>query len=304
MLQTRTIINNERSPRGSQVPTAVTVELLTATHQPEVLAFLSQRPIHTVAMKSFVRDNGLESPLNRGDFYGCRDINGHLEGVALVGHSTLIETLSDRALEALALVARECPYTHMIMGEQERVADFWSNYADAGIRPRLACREWLLELHAPDTTTKAVPGLRLATEEELEMVMPIQAQLAFEESGVDPLKVDPEGFLKRCLRRIQQGRTWVLFKADALIFKADVISETDEVVYLEGVWVRDGNRSNGYGARCIAELSRRLLTRTKSICLLANELNIGALTFYRKCGFRFRSTYETIFLSKKGTLTH
>jgi GNAT superfamily N-acetyltransferase len=304
MLHTPSTINNERSPRVAQVRAAVTVELLTAAHKTEVLDFLSQRPIHTVAMKSFIRDNGLESPLNRGNFYGCRDINGHLEGVALVGHATLMETLSDRALEALARVARECPYTHMIMGERERIADFWTNYADTGIQPRLACREWLLELHTTDATRKSVPGLRLATEEELEMVMPIQAQLALQESGIDPLKVDPEGFRKRCLRRIQQGRTWVLFKADDLVFKADVISETDEVIYLEGIWVRDASRSNGYGARCIAELSRRLLTRSKSICLLANELNIGALTFYRKCGFRFRSTYETIFLSKKGSLTH
>jgi hypothetical protein len=80
----------------SRVPVtvpAVTVELLTAKDEIEVLAFLSQRPIHTFAMKSFIHDNGLVSPLNRGSFYGCRDINGHLEGVALVGHATLLETV-------------------------------------------------------------------------------------------------------------------------------------------------------------------------------------------------------------------
>jgi len=54
----------------------------------------------------------------------------------------------------------------------------------------------------------------------------------------------------------------------------------------------------------MAELSRRLLTKTNSLCLLANELNTRALKFYKKCGFLFRSTYETIFLSNKESFSH
>src|SRR6185295_202544 len=190
----------------SNSPDAVEVQLLTAKDEFEVLAFLSQRPIHTVMMKSLIRDNGLVSPLNRGSFYGCRDFNGHLEGVALVGHATLMETVSDRALHALARVARECPYTHMIMGEQERITDFWANYSETGRNPRLACRELLLELQIPGLREQSAAGLRQATENELDAVMEIQAQLAFEESGVNPLETDPQGFRRRCLRRIRQGR--------------------------------------------------------------------------------------------------
>ena len=305
MLQTtKTPRANQSVSKLSAALTEINVELLTADKKTEVLAFLSQRPIHTVAMQSFIHDNGLESPLNRGRFYGYRDVNGRLEGVALVGHATLMETVSDRALRALARVARDCSYTHMIMGEQDRVADFWSSYSENGQEPRLACREWLLELQAPDATFESVPALRLATEDELEFVMPIQAQLALEESGVDPSKVDPEGFRKRCLRRIQQQRTWVLFEAGQLIFKADVIAETNQVIYLEGIWVREEARNDGTGTRCMTELSRRLLAKVNSLCLLANELNIRAIAFYRKCGFRFRATYETIFLTKKESFTH
>jgi len=283
---------------------SVDVQLLTAKDELEVLAFLSQRPIHTVAMKSLIRDNGLVSPLNRGNFYGCRDVNGSLEGVALVGHATLIETVSDRALQALARVARDCPYTHMIMGEQERITEFWSNYAESGHSPRLACRELLLELEKPRGTEKSVPGLRQATEQELDLVMQIQAQLAWEESGVNPLDVDPRGFRRRCLRRIRQGRTWVLFQDDTLVFKADVISETRDVIYLEGIWIADHKRNDGLGTRCMSELARKLLRSAKSLCLLTNELNTGALAFYRKCGFLFRATYETIFLSRQEALTN
>ena len=304
LLTTKTPRANQSVSKLSAAFTEINVELLTADKKTEVLAFLSQRPIHTVAMQSFIHDNGLESPLNRGRFYGYRDVNGRLEGVALVGHATLMETVSDRALRALARVARDCSYTHMIMGEQDRVADFWSSYSESGHEPRLACREWLLELQAPDATVESLPGLRLATEDELEFVMPIQAQLALEESGVDPSKVDPEGFRKRCLRRIQQQRTWVLFEDGKLIFKADVIAETNQVIYLEGIWVREEARHDGTGTRCMTELSRRLLAKVNSLCLLANELNIRAIAFYRKCGFRFRATYETLFLTKKESFTH
>ena len=278
---------------------AVTVSALSAGHESEVLEFLSKRPIHTVALMSLIRDNGLVSPLNRGEFYGCRDINGHLEGVALVGHATLIETVSDRALQALAQVARNCPYTHIIIGEQDRVAELWESFSSTGHQFRLASREWLLELRSPFAVFESQPDLRLATVEELELVMPIQAELAFQESGVNPLDVDPDGFRSRCLRRIQQGRTWVMIENNALIFKADVISKTTDVVYLEGIWVREDRRNNGIGLRCMSELSRRLLKEVKSICLLVNENNQQARTLYSKCGFRFRATYETIFLPPK-----
>jgi ribosomal protein S18 acetylase RimI-like enzyme len=297
MLQTST------APRVEKLTAAlepVTVQRLANGDGPEVLQFLSQRPIHTVAMMSLIRDNGIVSQFNRGTFYGCRDLNGRLEGVALVGHATLMETVSDRALAALARVARECPNTHMIMGEKERVADFWSHYANAGHRQRSACREWLFELSWPIEAGEQLAELRPAKAEELELVMPVQAELAFAESGVNPMQTDPQGFRERCLRRIEQGRTWVVVENEVLVFKADVISKTPEVVYLEGIWLREDRRNRNNGTRLMSELLRRLLEDTKSICLLVNETNEWAQGFYRKCGFHFRATYETIFLPRKG----
>lgn len=278
---------------------SVRVKRLSNSDEAEVLQFLSQRPIHTVAMMSMIRDNGIVSRFNRGTFYACRDLKGQLEGVALVGHATLMETVSDRALAALAQVARECPNTHMIMGEKERVADFWSHYSEAGRRQRLACREWLFEFSWPIEARDRVQGLRPAKVEELDLVMPIQAELAFAESGINPLQVDPEGFRERCLRRIEQGRTWVVVEAGFLVFKADVVSKTPEVVYLEGIWLREDCRHKNLGTRLMSALMRRLLEDTKSICLLVNETNEWAQRFYRKCGFNFRATYETIFLPRK-----
>ncbi|MGB7201335.1 MAG: hypothetical protein WBD16_03600 [Pyrinomonadaceae bacterium] len=79
------------------------VQELKTENTSEVLTFLSVRPVHTVVMTSFINDNGIESDLNRGVYYGYRGRQGKLEGVALIGHSTLVEARSDEALRALVL---------------------------------------------------------------------------------------------------------------------------------------------------------------------------------------------------------
>src|SRR5919199_3549444 len=116
-----------RRPYGAPGP-ALTVQALADGHKEEVLSFLAARPVHTVVMAGFIRDNGLVSPLNRGTFYACRDQEGRLLGVALIGHATLVETESDAALSAFARIARHALGTHVMMGEAEKIERFWSYY--------------------------------------------------------------------------------------------------------------------------------------------------------------------------------
>ncbi len=268
---------------------------LTAECEAEALNFLAARPLHTVTLTGFISDNGVVSPLNRGTFYGCRNRRGELEGVALIGHATLMETRTDRALQAFAEIARQCR-AHLIMGEQERMAEFWGYYREGGQEMRRACRELLLELNWPVQVREEVPELRRATLEHLELVLPVHAQMAFEESGVDPLETDPKRFRERCARRIEQGRTWVLVEDGKLIFKADAIAETPDAVYLEGVWVSPEHRDTGVGLRCMSQLARTLLAKTKSIILFVNDENKKAQRFYHNAGFKTRASYDTIFL--------
>src|SRR5688572_24267376 len=81
---------------------SVRTQLLGQTEEAEVLEFLSGRPIHTVFMVSLIRDNGMVSSFNRGSFFGCRNNHGRLEGVALIGHATIIETESEECIKAFA----------------------------------------------------------------------------------------------------------------------------------------------------------------------------------------------------------
>jgi ribosomal protein S18 acetylase RimI-like enzyme len=274
------------------------IEPLAEQHKAEVLAFLSERPLHTVYLAGFILDNGIVSPLNRGSFYGYRNSEGCLEGVALIGHATLFEARSDEALAAFAGIAQKSSRTHMLMGEMEKVEHFWNLYGEGGQAPRVMCRELLFEQKFPVEVRKPVQGLRRATLRDLGMLLPVQAEMAFEESGVNPMEKDPNGFRLRCARRIEQGRVWVLIENGQLIFKADIMSDTPEVVYLEGIYVAPEERGHGIGRRCLSQLTRNLLARTKTVSLLVNEQNETASDFYLKAGFKLRAHYDTIFLQQ------
>jgi ribosomal protein S18 acetylase RimI-like enzyme len=284
---------------AGQADDVLSAHVLGNGHEAEVLDFLSARPLHTVYMAGFIRDNGLVSPLNRGAFYGCRDAGGRLAGVALVGHVTQVEARTPEALRALARAAMGCSSAHVIMGEQGLIRSFWRHYADAGQPLRLACRELMFVQASPAGAGEpAAAGLlRPATAGDLPLVMPAQAAMAVEECGVNPLEVDPHGFRDRCARRIERGRVWVAVGPEGrLDFKADVMAETPEAVYLEGVYVRPGARGRGLGRRCMLHLGRELLARSRAVCLLVNERNLEAQSFYRKIGFSLRGLYETIYL--------
>lgn len=279
---------------------ALSVSELIDAEENEVLGFLAERPIQTVIMMGMIRDNGLVSEFNRGTFYGCRNSERRLEGVALVGHATLIEARTRGAIRELALAAQIHDRLHMFMAEQEVAEEFWNSYADAGQPMRFACRELLFELKNSLEVRNVTDDMRLATLDDLELIAPVHAALAEEESGVNPLEKNRAAFLARCARRIEQKRVWVVVKDNQLIFKADIQAETPEMVYLEGIYVNPEVRGTGVGRKCLTRITSDLLKRTHSICVLANEDNTRAHAFYRMCGFRLISNYDTIFL-KGGT---
>ena len=92
---------------------------------------------------------------------------------------------------------------------------------------------------------------------------------------------------------------WVWTEGGRLIFKADVMSDTPEAVYLEGVYVRPDERGKGYGRRCLSQLGRSLLARSGSVCLVVNEQNKDAQEFFFKAGYTLRGLYDSIFLEPR-----
>jgi len=284
---------NSQGPWG--LPNSARIHPLDNGHKTEVLNFLAAHPLRTFMMTSLINDNGLVTSFNRGTFYGCRADQGRLEGVALIGDITLFEAENDRALAAFVRLTRTCPTADVVLGRAERVDRFLSYYTQASVKPRLVCYELLLR-NRSTANVETVASLRPATFNDLELVVPVHAQLVFEEKGVNPLEVDPAGFRQRCAHRVQQGRVWGAIEDGRLKFKANVVSETAEVTYLEGVYVSSEHRGNGYGARCLTQLTNHLLERADSVCLLVNQKNLLAQACYRKAGYQFQEYYDTLYL--------
>ncbi|MBK7704614.1 MAG: GNAT family N-acetyltransferase [Acidobacteria bacterium] len=273
------------------------VSLLTESDRTEVLEFLKKRPVHTVVMTSFIYDNGLESPNNRGKFFSFRNAAGTLEGVALIGHTTLVECHSEDALIALALKARESETPiKLMMSDGNSIEHFWQYYSGEQREPRLVCEEQLFEIKFPVIVREPVENLRLATEADLLPVAEAHAEIAFLESGVNPLEKDREGFLKRVLRRINQNRVWVVFDNEKLVFQTQIVAETDDVSYLEGVYVNPEYRGKGIGSNCLSQLSRTLLENVKYVCMLSNTEFKDAHRAYSKAGFKSKDCCVTMFV--------
>jgi len=266
-------------------------------HQDEVLAFLAQRPIHTVFMAGLIRDNGLVSFANRGTFYGCRDDENRLTAVALIGPKTVIEARDDAAMEVFAGLIPNNLTSHLVRGEQGQIDYILTRYAESGRSPRQLSNELLLEQTEVAASAVGEPRLRLAHSDDLESVISINAALAFEESGLNPLLQDGQGMWARTARRIDQGRVWILVEKDRLMFKADIISETPETIFIEGVYVQPDVRRQGYGLRCMTQLARNTLSRFGSVCLVVNDENARARAFYEKLGYKIRSAYSTAYFS-------
>lgn len=283
---------------GSHSPNVTTQPVAAIKEQEtqEVLDFLSRRPIHTVCMAGYIRDNGVISPHNRGTFYGYRDQQDQLQGVALIGHATLIETQSDAALKAFAAQKHQFRNAHLVRGERHMISRFWKHFAEYGHVPRRACRELLFEQNAAPRLDQSVPELRRATLDDLESVIVVNAQMVMTECGVDRTRQDPAGFRERITRRIKQGRVWVWTQEDKLIFKADVFAQTPEMTYLEGINVHPDCRGKGVGLRCLIQLGQTLLQSSRSICLMVNEQRVELKSFYQRAGYVFRDTYDTIYL--------
>ena len=183
-----------------------------------------------------------------------------------------------------------------IRGERRATDTFWEYFAKEDQSPRLVCSEHLFEINDEVVVENKNDRLRVATIADLESVISVNAALAYEEGGANPLQTDPTGFRTRTIQRIEKERVWVWVEDNRLIFKADVISLTPEAIYLEGIYVNPEERGKGYGFQCLTQLCSFLQQTSQSICLTVNEGNKAAIALYTKAGFRQYSNYETIYL--------
>ncbi|HEY0078330.1 MAG TPA: GNAT family N-acetyltransferase [Pyrinomonadaceae bacterium] len=263
--------------------------------EPQVLEFLNHQPLKNLQMIGFILDNGLQSPLNRGTFYGCL-IDGRLRGIALVGHCVLLG--GDRS--SVPVFARLGRMLHrqevrLLLGEERVVEEFDQIYAGSQRKVERAETHLLFAANQIRRGAQRLASLRQAEAAEVDDVVRVHAQSCLESSGKDGFSADPEGFSHRVLSRIVLGRTWILRdEANRITFKTDVAAETDKAAYLEAVWTAPDLRGRGIGTAALRDLCQRLLHHRKFVSLFADAQDERATSFYKRVGFEMLAPYRLI----------
>lgn len=271
-------------------------EPLAEADQQEVLNFLSRRPVNTVILAGWIHDHGIVSPQHRGAFYGYRDENGDLAGVALIGKNLLFEASSDEAITAFAKAARECPDVRMLFAEEEKLIKFWPHFRSETPMPMVSHHRLISSGGLMEEDLENVSELRIATRDELDQIVSTHAEMVLTETGIDPLLADVDGFRQRCATRVDRNRIWVWMDGRELIFKSDIMSVTPEAIYMEGLWVNPKHRGKRYSTRCMATLSRQLGSGSQVVSAFVDADHVLFGSLYRKAGFVEIDEYAKIYL--------
>jgi predicted GNAT family acetyltransferase len=181
----------------------------------------------------------------------------------------------------------------MIIGEEHAVDELWSDASDQMPRPR-DDRPGQPVYVLADAPEPGETGLRSATLDDLELLVPACAAAHREEIGIDPLQRDPEGFRWRTRAQIEDGRSWIWIEEGRIAFKAEASARTPSAVQLQQVWVDPELRNRGYAQRAMRDLCRGLLADVPSVCLFVRPENAPAIRVYEAIGMRRTISYRSL----------
>jgi uncharacterized protein len=247
----------------------------------QILDFCAEDPVERVFLEDVARRG-----LGR---FSAVERDGRLTALCHVGANVVP---SGRGCDAFAEPAAR-GQARMIIGEERAVGELWAALVERMPRPRddrPGQPVYVLE----DAPAAGGSGLRAASPDDLELLLPACAAAHREEIGIDPLARDPEGFRWRTRSQIEQGRSWLWREDDTILFKAEASAWTPRAVQLQQVWVDPAVRRRGYAQRGLRDLARALLDRVPTVCLFVRPENAAAIRLYDTIGMRRTTTYRSL----------
>jgi RimJ/RimL family protein N-acetyltransferase len=190
-------------------------------------------------------------------------------------------------------VARAGP--RMLIGESRAVGELWACASSRLPRPREdRPAQPVFAIREPPAAGRT--GLRPATQDDFELLLPACAAAHEQELGVDPLRRDAEGFRWRTRSQIEEGRSWLWEEDGLILFKAEASAWTPSAVQLQQVWVDPLLRRSGFGARGLRDLCRLLLEAVPAVCLFVRAENVPAIRLYESIGMQHVLDYRSVLL--------
>ena len=248
----------------------------------QILAYCGEGPVERVFLEDVARRGS-------GRFAALELSDGRLQALCHLGTNVVP---SGRGCGAFAGVAeRAAP--RMLIGEQDAVTELWEAARRKLGKPREDRRAQPVYV----STTPPEPGgtgLRLATNDDLDLLVPACAKAHYEELGVDPLRRDANGFRWRTRIQVKERRSWVWIEDGVIFFKAEASARTPNAVQLQQVWVDPPARRQGNGTRALRDLIRLLLDDVPAVCLFVRAENVPALRLYDAVGMEHVLDYRSV----------
>jgi ribosomal protein S18 acetylase RimI-like enzyme len=248
----------------------------------QVLAFCALEPVERVFLEDVAR-RGL------GRFVAVAGDDGELSALCHAG-ANLVP--SGEGCGAFAEVAAEAR-SRMIIGEANAVGDLW-HAAHARLPAAREDRPGQPVYAIDEPPAAGDTGLRAATVDDVDVLVPVCAAAHRLELGVDPLARDGEAFRWRTQAQVEDGRSWLWVEDGVVLFKAEASAWTPSAVQLSQVWTDPDARGQGYAQRGLRDLGRLLLERVPTVTLFVRRENAPAIALYERIGMRKVLEYRSV----------
>src|SRR5215210_809551 len=247
----------------------------------QILEFCEEDPVERVFLEDVAR-RGL------GRFTALAD-NGRLTALCHVGANVVPSGVGCGRFATVAARGR----ARMIIGDERAVAELWAQLEASMPRPR-DDRPGQPVYAISEPPPPGETGLRPATEQDFELLLPACAAAHEEEIGVDPMTRDPDGFRWRTRSQIEEGRSWLWVEEETILFKAEASAWTPSAVQVQQVWVDPPARNKGYARRGMRDLCRLLLESVPTVCLFVRPENEVAIRVYEAIGMKRHGSYRSL----------
>lgn len=260
--------------------------------------FLSQSCAANVYLSAQVARGALQRDDVAGPMIGYWNA-GALEGVCILGSNLVIsEPASETAIDAFGEYARRQGIQFWVaVGPDATIARFLESYGRNTRTIHLERGEQALYEVTSDQldATDGSQALRVAQVEDLEALVALDRSMVSEEIGFDPFAQVLQAYRQGWLRRIREGRAWVIGPiGGALSFKVDQSAVSDQAVQLAGIYTIPAKRGQGIARSAVGEMCKRILVDCPRVTLYVHRENVPAVALYQSLGFLRRGSVRSV----------
>jgi GNAT superfamily N-acetyltransferase len=259
---------------------------LTPEELPQALSYLAAAPLQNLILIGFLKSDGRCDDNTVFSFWK----DGVHKGVGLLG-SAAVWAGGAEVARALGEKARESGISQLntVVGLTNEVETFLDASEDNRSRKTETHSLYALRRGELSVPPPGPVSLRRARPEEGEELFRIHSDLFYELVG--RRLPEPETSKERMLRRIESGKIWIACELDRIVFKADLATETTEIVLIEAVWTDPALRGQGIGEKALSALCAHLLDTYPMLVLSLVNDHSHLERFYKRIGFKYHGDY-------------